>query len=210
MSALQHRRSSVAARRSSLGGTAGNELLTIAAAVVLMFLLLAEGGTLLDMRGLRTPHMVVGLVLIPPLLVKLASTGYRMARYYAGTPAYREKGPPAPALRLLAPLLVVTTAAIFASGIALLVVGHRSDGLLLVHKASFIVWSALFGIHFLSYLPRVVRSLRHGSSARGRREVAGAELRLMLLATSVGSGVALAIVLLPLVTGWHAPLHHEH
>ncbi len=72
-----------------LGGVERNELLTVAAASVLTILLLAEGVTLLDMRGLLREHMFIGLVLIPPLLLKLASTGYRFARYYTGAAAYR-------------------------------------------------------------------------------------------------------------------------
>ena len=92
-----------------LGGTEGNEALTSAAAAVLTLLLAAEGLTLLDLGWLRVPHMFIGMVLIPPVLVKLGSTGYRFARYYAGTRPYREKGPPLMPLRLLAPVLVAAT-----------------------------------------------------------------------------------------------------
>ncbi len=45
------------------------------------------------MHGLLVAHMFIGLVLIPPVLLKLGSTGYRFARYYTGAPAYRAKGP---------------------------------------------------------------------------------------------------------------------
>ena len=104
--------------------------------------------------------MFIGLVLIPPLLLKLASASYRMVRYYTGARAYREKGPPALPLRMLAPVLVVATLGIFTSGVALLALGHRSDVLLTVHKASFIVWGVVFAVHFLAYVPRVLQSLR--------------------------------------------------
>ncbi|HEU4974001.1 MAG TPA: hypothetical protein VFT50_02845 [Baekduia sp.] len=203
MTAMPEHRALSSGRRWALGGTAGNELLTIATASVLTLLLAAEGITLLDLGALRTPHMVLGLVLIPPLAVKLASTGYRMVRYYTGAPAYREKGPPLLALRLLAPVLVAATAGIFASGVAMLLLGHTSDVLMLVHKGSFIVWSGAFAIHFLSYLPRLLRSLGRGWSLGRHRAAPGAELRLLLVATALGAGVALAVVLLPLVTGWH-------
>jgi hypothetical protein len=85
-----------------LGGTEGNEILTIAAAVVLVPLLVAEGITVVHMRGLLSTHMFIGLVLIPPVLLKLGSTGYRMASYYASSRAYRLKGPPLLPLRLMA------------------------------------------------------------------------------------------------------------
>ena len=184
-----------------LGGIDGNEALTGVAAVVLTVLLLAEGATLLDMGGLRTPHMFIGLLLIPPVLVKLASTGYRFVRYYAGTLAYRVKGPPPTPLRLLAPLLVLTTVAIFATGIALVVLGHRSNTLIEVHKVAFIVWSVTFGVHFLAHVPGMLRSLRP------RVRIPGARARLALVSASLIAGIGLAMVLLPSINGWHGGHH---
>ena len=75
-------------------GPAGNEILTSATALVLTVLLLAEGVTIVRMHGLVTAHMFIGMVLIPPVLLKLGSTGWRFARYYTGSRPYREKGPP--------------------------------------------------------------------------------------------------------------------
>jgi hypothetical protein len=165
---------------------------------VLTTLLLAEGATIIDMGGLRTPHMVVGLVLIPPILVKLGSTGYRFARYYTHAPAYVKKGPPLIWLRLLAPVLVLTTLGIFVSGIALLLVGHKSDTLLELHKVSFIVWGAVFGVHFLAHL------LEMTDSMRSDWRLPGTAARLALVTGSVIAGVALAVSLLHPVRGWHA------
>ena len=114
--------------------------------------------------------MFIGMVLIPPVLLKLASTGYRFVRYYTGSQAYRAKGPPPFALRLMAPVLVVTTLAVLTTGVLLLATGHKSGALLEIHKVSFIVWLATFAVHFLVYIPRVVRSLRTDwSSARRLR-----------------------------------------
>lgn len=186
------------------GGIDGNAALTSAAAAVLVALLLAEGVTIIDMGGLRTPHMVVGLILIPPVLVKLGSVGWRFARYYLRVPAYREKGPPLLPLRLLAPVLVVTTIAIFATGIALLALGRRSDTLIELHKISFIVWGVMFGVHFLAHLPRMLRSL-----TRDRR-LPGARVRLALVSGSVLVGVAVGLALLSPITGWHGGHHHHH
>ena len=161
----------VAARRAPrtaverLGGTAGNETLTSATALILTLLLMAEGITIILIGSLRDEHMFIGMALIPPLLLKLGSTGYRFAHYYLGTRAYRDKGPPLLPLRMLAPALVLTTVLVFASGVALLVVGHRTSLLFNIHKVSFIVWGAVFGIHFLAHLPRMARSLRPGLDA---------------------------------------------
>jgi hypothetical protein len=191
-------------QRRSFGGVAGNEILTCAVAAVLTFLLLAEGVTLLRLGPLLVPHMFIGLVLVPLVLLKLGSTGYRFARYYARTPAYREKGPPLLPLRMMAPVLVAATLGVFVTGVVLLADGHKSDTLLLLHKASFIVWGAVFGIHFLAYLPRMVRSLRADWSARRRRAIGGAGVRATLVASALGAGVALALVLLPTIDSWQA------
>jgi hypothetical protein len=198
-------REGIAGFRGKLGGVEGNERLTIAAAAVLIALLVAEGMTILFIGGLLSVHMFIGLVLIPPVLLKLLSTGYRFGRYYSRAPAYREKGPPAAPLRLLAPVLVVSTIAVFATGVSLLLLGHLSDRLLLLHKAAFFVWAAAFGIHFLAYLPRVVRSLAGARLARGRPP-AGAGLRGALIAASLGAGLALALSLGGAISAWHGPL----
>jgi hypothetical protein len=181
-----------------LGGTEGNERLTAAAAVVLTGLLAAEGVTVVHMRGLVTAHMFIGLVLIPPVLLKLGSTGYRFLRYYGGTVAYRAKGPPRLPLRLLAPVLVAATIGVFASGVLLLAAGDKSRVLLEIHKISFIAWAAVFGVHFLAYAPRVARSVA------ATRRLPGAGLRAMLAASAIGGGVALALALLPAITSWRA------
>ena len=88
--------------------------------MVLTGLLAVEGITILRMRSLVSLHMFIGMVLIPVIALKLGSTGYRFVRYYTGSRAYREKGPPPLALRLLAPVLVVTTISIFVTGVWLM------------------------------------------------------------------------------------------
>jgi hypothetical protein len=165
------------------GGPAGNALLTSAAAVVLTVLLIAEGITIVRMGGLVTVHMFVGMVLIPPVLLKLASTGYRFVRYYAHSRPYRAKGPPLLPLRLLAPVLVVTTVVVLGSGVWLMVLGHRSDAVLELHKVSVIVWGVIFGVHFLAHLTTMLRALRPSG-------VPGASVRALLVAASIGAGVA--------------------
>jgi hypothetical protein len=189
--------------KDRLGGPEGNEILTSATAAALTILLVAEALTILDFGGLRLEHMFIGLVLIPPVLLKLSSTGYRFVRYYTGSRPYREKGPPLLLLRALAPIFVAATVAVFATGVWLLLLGHRSDTVITLHKAAFIAWGVLFVIHFLAYLPRMVRSLRADWGASRRRSVPGSSLRAMLLASSLGGGVALAVAALSLIDRWH-------
>jgi hypothetical protein len=183
--------------------TEGNEILTSAAAVVLVVLLAAEGITIVDLRGLLTEHMFIGLVLIPPVLLKLGSTGYRAARYYTGSRAYRAKGPPMLPLRLLAPVLVAATVVVLLTGVVLLADGHKSDTVLFLHQASCIVLAAVLAVHIVAYGPRVVRSLATDWRAARRQAVPGAGIRGMLVAAALGGGVALALALLPSIQAWH-------
>jgi hypothetical protein len=188
--------------RDRLGGVEGNEILTSTVALALIVLLAVEGVTVVHMGGLVDTHMFVGLTLIPPVAVKLGSTGYRFARYYSRAPSYRAMGPPFLPLRLLAPVLVASTVAIFVSGVLLLAAGHKSDLLLEIHKVSFIVFAVVFVPHFLYYLPRVVRSLRGDWRAARREAVPGAGVRAMLVSMAAGGGAALALALLPTIDMW--------
>lgn len=164
-------------RRDRFGGTEGNEILTNGTAVVLTGLLVAEGFTIVNIRGLLTAHMFIGMVLIPPVLLKLASTGYRFVRYYARSRTYRAKGPPRLPLRLLAPVLVASPIAVLVTGVVLLADGHESDTVLLIHQASSVVLGVVLAVHFLAYAPRVARSVRSDWGAARREAVPGAGLR---------------------------------
>jgi hypothetical protein len=174
-------------------------------AVILLVLLAAEFLTLLDLRDLLSVHMILGLILIPPVLLKLGSTGYRFARYYTRSPAYREEGPPFLPLRLMAPVLVASALTMFVTGVWLLVLGHKSDQVLFFHKVSVIVFAVVFGIHLLAYGLRTIQAL---NSARHQLpRLPGAGLRSTLVASSLGIGIALAIVLSDLISDWHAAPH---
>ena len=74
--------------------------------------------------------MFIGLVLIGPVALKLASTGYRFARYYTGAPRYRAKARPSCRCACWLPSSSPRPSASSRSGVALLIVGHRSDTLL--------------------------------------------------------------------------------
>ena len=125
------------------GGVDGNERLTAATGVVLVVLLAALGVTILSIGQLIWWHVLLGMLLIPPVLLKLGSTGWRFVRYYAGAADYVRRGAPLLPLRLMAPLVIAATLAVFATGVALLVVGPAGGLLLGLHKASVVVWLAL-------------------------------------------------------------------
>src|SRR5579864_6619169 len=109
----------------SESGVEVNERLTALTGGVLFVLLGLIGITILSVRSLLPQHFLLGFLLIPPLGLKMASTGYRFMRYYLGDADYRRAGPPQPYLRLLAPLVVVTTLAVFATGLELWLFGLR-------------------------------------------------------------------------------------
>ncbi|HEX4863960.1 MAG TPA: hypothetical protein VFV02_07805 [Acidimicrobiales bacterium] len=185
-------------------GVESNARLTGAAAGVLIVLLAAEGATVLSVRSLLSAHVFIGMILVPPVLLKIGSTGWRFVRYYNGDAAYRRKGPPQIVLRLLGPVVVILTIVLFASGIALIPVGGSVHGrLLTVHKASFVLWFAAMTIHVLGHLGETARLAPADWVRRTRRDVKGAGLRLWALASSVVVGCVLGVVMLGPTASYH-------
>jgi hypothetical protein len=186
-------------------GVAGNARLTGGAAVALLVLLAAEGLTIPFIGPLVAPHVFIGMLLIPPVLLKLGSTGYRFARYYAGSPSYRRKGPPSLPMRVLAPGVVLTTVALFGTGVALTLAGPEDDSpLMFLHKASFIAWFALMTVHVLGHILELPSLAMPDWRRSGGREaaLAGSGLRLTLLGTSIVAGLALALATLSIADPW--------
>jgi hypothetical protein len=185
-----------------LGGPEGNARLTGMTAALLIVLLAIEGVTILFLRPLLSVHIFVGMLLIPPVLLKLGSTGWRFARYYLGADAYRAKGPPSLAMRMLAPLVVAATAGLFSTGVALIVLGpHEGRGIVLgLHKASFVIWLVVTGIHILVYAPRLPRLL--SADFRPQTRLGGPQLRRGALAGALVAGTTLAAASFPLAEPW--------
>jgi hypothetical protein len=172
------------------GGSAGNEQLTAAVAAVLIVLLAVEGATLLNVRSLLTVHAFVGMLLIPVIGLKLASTGWRMLRYYRRGEEYVLRGPPHIALRvLIAPVVVVSTVFLFGTGVALLAVDQTQGTLVGLHKASFVVWLGATAIHVLAHLVELPRAIRV--------RVPGLSTRVLLVAASLATGAVVAVGTLP-------------
>jgi hypothetical protein len=185
-------------------GVTANSRITGMVAVVLLVLLAAEGATIPFIGQLLEEHIFIGMLLLGPVALKLASTGYRLARYYSRSPAYLRKGPPALGLRLLAPGVVITTVALFATGVALLIVGRGNDQLKFLHKLSFIVWVAFIAVHVLAHLlelPRLATPDWRRSAPPAAR-LAGAGPRILLVASSLAAGLALAFLALSLAGSW--------
>ena len=157
------------------GGAEGNERLTAMTGAVLLILLAVECYTIFRIGRLLTLHVFLGMLLLGPVTLKAASVIYRFARYYTGSAPYRRKGPPAPLLRLIGPIIVLLTACVFGSGIMLAVTGPSygpPSGWLMVHRISFIAWAFFIAIHVLAYVLAAAKAARRRGARRlppGRR-----------------------------------------
>jgi hypothetical protein len=192
------------------GSAEGNERLTAMTGAVLLVLLAIEGLTIAAFvlrHALLNLHFFFGFLLVGPVLLKLGSTGYRFTRYYTRADPYVRKGPPALLLRLLGPVVIVTSVGVLASGIGLAFFGAQSL-LLLAHKAFFILWFGAMSIHVLWYAPRLPRLLTsYRSAGRLRITLPGGSVRWLLLLASLVCGLALAVATYHLAGHW-ANFHH--
>jgi hypothetical protein len=193
-------------RRDVTGGAAGNERLTALTGMALLVLFAAEGVTILSVRRLLTLHFFFGMLLIGPVVLKAGSTIYRFVRYYGGAAEYRRKGPPALLLRLLGPVVLVTSVSVIGTGVMLAVTGPGGSTWLLLHKASFVLWFGAMTVHVLAYvwrLPGLARGDLAGRAGRRADEVlAGRAARWLLLTASVLAGLLLAVLTIHRAGAW--------
>jgi hypothetical protein len=193
------------------GGPAGNSLLTAWTGLVLLILAVGELLTLFDVRGLITWHVALGALLVPPAVMKTASTGWRMACYYVGRTPYRQAGPPPLLMRLLGPVVVVSTLGLLGTGVLLVLLGeeHSHQGLISLlgfrldwvtaHQAFFAVWVAAAGLHLLGRIvPALSATVVPGSGA----VVPGRWARVLWLVAMVASAAALAVLLVHADSSW--------
>ena len=184
--------------------TGGNSRLTAVTGLVLVVLLAVEAVTLLGIRQMLTVHVIVGALLIGAVLLKSGSTIYRFTRYSTGEPAYRKKGPPALPLRLIGPLIIVSTVVLLGTGVALILDGPTGSGVLLTaHQTSFWIFIGLLAIHLLGHLWEAavlswheVRESLTGREARERR------WRFIAIVAALVVGVGAATLLVPSTSPW--------
>lgn len=194
------------------GGPAGNARLTAWTGAILFLLFVAELVTLLDVRGWISWHVALGVLLVPPALLKTASTGWRFLRYYTRGRPYVEAGPPIMPLRILGPVVVVTTLGLLGSGLVLIALGEqRSRDTVIagfdwvsIHQGFFILCGIALGLHFLA---RAVPALMLISGRRKEEpgaasRVPGGAMRLVLVVLTLAvAGVTTALVL-PAASSW--------
>jgi hypothetical protein len=194
-----------ARERLTGGGTTGNQRLTAATGALLIVLLAVIGVTIVRIHALLWVHLFVGMLLIPPVLLKLSSTGYRFVRYYTANPRYRANGPPELLLRLIAPMVVLSTVVVLASGVVLLFAGPSARATWFpIHKDSFFVWVAFTAVHVLGHLSSIPKVLRadYGPSAQLSGDVTGRAGRVLALSGALVAGLVLAVLVIPDFGPW--------
>jgi hypothetical protein len=191
----------------------GNERLTAAVGALLLVPIAVELATiLLGVHTFMSLHVFVGFVLIPAVLLKLASTGWRFTRYYTRSDPYRAHGPPRTGMRLLAPLLVAATVALFGSGVAMGVLhGHALMIARRVHGPASALWVIALGIHVLAYLKRTLVKASDDVLRAKRAAVGGARGRAYSVAVAVAAGLAIGAATVPAQHRWiHLRRDHHH
>jgi len=147
-------------------------------------------------------HVFVGLALLPVVLLKLASTGWRFVRYYTRSRAYVAEGPPQIGMRLLAPLFVAATLVLFGSGVAMgFLHGQSLQDARRLHGPASVIWLGLLGLHVLVYLKRALTTLQDALPAR-RNPVRGTVARACALAAAVICGLVVGVATVPAQHRW--------
>ena len=171
-------RGGVADRERHDPSVARNERVTALTGAVLYVLLIAIVATVLEISALLEEHYLVGFLLIPPVILKLGSSGYRFARYYGRDTRYRVAGPPPLVLRfVVAPILVASTVAALATGVELWLFGLRfGDGWMTAHTLSAVVMLLAAALHVLAHLRRSAEAVREEVASGTRETLSGRSL----------------------------------
>jgi hypothetical protein len=175
-------------------GVEANSRLTASVGLVLLVLLALESGTTMRLGALLRAHVLIGLFLIPPVMLKLGSVGYRFARYYTGDARYRAAGPPDLAMRLIGPVIVVLTIVLFVSGVELWLFGPGYGfAWLPIHHGSFVLWFFAIALHAAFYF----RQASQLAIADWRVQLREALTRRSLVVGSLVLGAVLVIAAFP-------------
>lgn len=202
------------ARRRAAASVEGNARMTVNVAVVLFVLFVIQLATVvISVKTHVTLHVVVGLLLVPPLLVKIATVSWRFIRYYRHDESYLKKGPPTPLLRFLGPFLLLMTLVLFVSGFVLLLAPNAFGGphgiMFHIHDVSFYLWLLLVVIHLAGHASDIRKIAFRDWSRRTRAAVPGSMLRQSVVLASLGVGLALALGLVGQVGAFQSAVHRS-
>jgi hypothetical protein len=169
-----------------------NERLTALTGAALYVLLIAIAFTIVQLPEQLPVHYLVGFLLIPPVALKLVSTGYRFTRYYAGGAAAGRPDPPPALLRfIVAPVLVGSTVVVFASGLELWAFGLAyGRAWMTAHTISAVLLVLSSSAHVIGHLRRSAAAVVEEMRAPAAR---GASVRRSIVIGSLILGVAVAL-----------------
>ena len=204
--------------RPRTGGPAGNARLTAWLGLIALIVIAAELVTLLNVRGLISWHVGVGIALVAVALLKTGSTGWRMIGYYLRSQPYVEAGPPPMPLRLLGPLVVLSTFGVLGTGIWLIAVGRRASergfvtvlghgvSPLTLHQATFLLFGVCVGLHILArVLPAALLATGRAKLGARPERVPGRAARFGLVSGGMVAAVLAVVLVLPTLSDWN---HH--
>jgi hypothetical protein len=204
------------------GGPAGNARLTAWLGLTLLAVSLVECATLISMSHLLAVHIFVGALLVPLILAKTGTTGWRMLRYYARSEEYVDSGPPPLLLRVLGPLVVVGALTVVGTGLSLIALGPSAKnnlftiagfgvGAVTLHQAAFVLWLSTTGLHVLGrFVPALQLSRLAPVPAPHDvpRRLPGTNSRVVLLGLTAATSIATGALVLSLSGSWtNAPWH---
>ncbi len=205
MSSVSPERTRVATRDL---GVRQNARLTALTGSVLLVLLFVEGVTVLQVGSLIVPHIVIGVALLAPVLLKLATTGWKIIRYYTRSPEYVREGPPPLLRRLLAPVVMVTTVGLLGTGVVLMLEGpSASFRWTFLHKAFFVLWFGAMTLHVLIHVARTARAVTVEYVSRRPDALPGRGARLLALLGMAVLAVGLASWAAGHTAAWTALFH---
>lgn len=200
---------------SPKGKTHANTKLTALTGLLIFILLALEGVTIPFIGKLFTLHAFIGWVLLPPILLKITSTSYRFVMYYIGNPRYAKAGPPKPLLRVLGPLIVLTTVLLMWSGIEMVLLGPSNPSVRLwgaIHRATFVFWFGFMTIHVLAYFFKAgslaLPELNRKPGAHSIR-IPGRNVRVGLVLVALVIGIVIGLIEWHLAGPWSTALSHH-
>jgi len=161
-------------------------------------------GSGLVFSQLRTAHFFAGFVLLPLTALKLASTGYRVLRYYVvdrRDRAYRSSGPPWWLPRVLGPAVGASAVVALVTGVVLWAQRSERGTWSTVHTDSAVIFAVLIGLHLLL---RAWRTVWETGAELGRvvaPRLPGRIRRHTVIAAALVAGVVLASVT-TVTTSW--------
>jgi hypothetical protein len=169
---------------------------------ILLVLFIAECLTVLNVGHYLTLHVFLGMLLIGPVSLKIASTLWRFTRYYTGSAPYVRRGPPAPLQRVTGPFVMLSTVAVLATGVMLGVEGPGNGPWDMLHHLSFFAWVLFILIHLGSYVPKLPRILSGQPADRARYVLASRTTRWLLLCGFLAGGLVLALLTYHQLANW--------